>query len=899
MRISHNTCSWLICGLLVTTTSFAQAPDNKSEQAADPAHIEEVIVIGVQSVERAIEDLKQSYVGTTDSLNFEALQLFPADSIGGQFDRIAGAVAIVDPTSSQPRFISLRGFGPQYNSIDFDGIDILNSSSNTRGTRLDLFPSSLVHEINVFKVVTADMDGNSIGGHASVRTIRAFDGGPQPFVNVKVQHGIYEFDDEPDSQDDSYRYDGVGKFTFGDESQFGIVMGFDLQRHEYGQHSQRFNEGYRLVEGVDQPERDSAFNAITFQTDIERQNAFAKFEVQSSDRLYGFAALHYFDMDEVESRNRTGHFVDPIEAVDVAPGSVTYRDSQGIVSFVDRERNRETLLGSLGFDFLVDDDTSLSVRASYSRVDLDSSFEQSRSFVSREGRNTARDDITVNFDIDSIDVILPDPTVFTDPTLFVQEGDSGGTFNQFDVLDDKLSSFRIDYSDNFYPQSTGWGFKTGLGARRIDREFDRTVFRYRASAADQASYTLAVNNPLLGGTVSTLEPIYIDRDAYWDFVIANNVNAGDGNTGDDFQPIIFNKEADYTLVEDVYSAYGSLTYGGDDFRFVLGLRGEYTDIKNLGFLVEEDPLNLVTTVEADDNRYDYLDWLPSLHFVYSPATNITLRTSYAKTLGRGDFQDFARRGSTEAVTEDNGDILERVVGDPDLEAREADNLDFGIEYYFQETGGFASASVFYKRISNEHYRAVVPTFNVAANRAQEVAFVRDDSEAKVTGIEINFVMNSFEFAPWPWNLFGVHANYTYTDGEWLIPEAVGVDATGNNPVFDGTLRTIDGLRSQPDQLARLSLRYRWRDLGITVTGAYRGEYFRSEGATPAEDVYVDDLTRVTFASFYRVTDELSVHFDVRNLNKPAWTEISGANRDLVLRTIEPEPSYWFGLKYRM
>ena len=863
-------------------TADAEADDR--EPATSDAVIEEVIVIGVKGVDRALSDIKRGSFATKDSLNFNVLEFFPDASISSAFNQIAGAVAVVDPSSGQPRFIALRGFGPQYNSIDFDGIAILNSSANTRGARLDLFPSSLVHELNVFKSITADMDANSTGGHASVRTLRAFDGGNRAFFRSKLQIGAYARDDEPDDSDLPYRFDAVGKFTFGRNKNFGAVFGIDAQRHGYAQDSQRFDDGYRLIGGIDVPERDAAYNAIVFQTDIERLSGFAKFEARISERLYGFASLHHFSQDEIESRNRTGHFVDFNEAIAISPGQVTYSDSQGLVSFVDRNRGLSTKLASLGLDYVLGEDGLLVLRASHSRVDLDTSFEQSRSFVSRAGAGTEADDLSIRFDRDSIGASLPDPLVFSDPAAFVQEGDVGGTFNQFNDLDDTLTAIRLDFANNTHPGSSGFGYKTGISMQRIDRDFDRAVFRYRVRSEDQEAYTLAVNDPALGDAVSTLDNIFIDRDAYWAFVKERNVNSGTG-TGDDFQPDIFNFEADYRLVEDRHAGYGMISYAMEDFRLIAGLRLERTGVDNDGFIAEESLSESTTTVTPDAVSYSYVDPLPSLHLIYSPNNAFTMRGSYYKTVGRPDFRDFAQRSSTEAVEEGGRGREEVFVGNPELEARKADNLDFSGEYYFRDYDGFVSAALFYKQIDNEHFRHVRNEFIDGVDTV--ISQVRDDSAAKVAGLELSFIMNSLDFLPPPFNLFGVHANYTYIKGEWRMPG------------INGATRVVDGLRSQPGHLARLMLRYRWNRLGLDWTVAYRGGYFTGTfGETPVDDVYVEDLARVTLSQFYSLTDQMSIHFVARNFNEPEYLEVSGSNRNLIRRVIRPEPSYWLGFQYR-
>ena len=131
-----------------------------------------------------------------------------------------------------------------------------------------------------------------------------------------------------------------------------------------------------------------------------------------------------------------------------------------------------------------------------------------------------------------------------------------------------MTAVRLDFAKNVHPDSSGFGYKAGVAARRIDRGFDRSVLRYRAGEAAQAHYTLARNNPSLN-RVNTLDNIFIDRRSYWEFEKANNINSGTA-AGDDFKPDVYNFEADYKLLEDVYAGYGMISIAKDDFRVIGG-----------------------------------------------------------------------------------------------------------------------------------------------------------------------------------------------------------------------------------------------------------------------------------------------------------------------------------------
>ena len=887
--ILQASCLFALCAgtsnltLAQQNDAAGEAQREEASATGEQRPVEEVIVIGVPNIERSLEEMKQDSLMVVDGLNFEAINLFPDDSIGGILDRVVGVSAINDPSSGQPRFISVRGFDARYNSLDFDGIPILNSSRNNRGARLDVFPTSLLHEINVYKTYTPDIDGNSIGGHVSARTLRAFDGGSRPYWNAKVQVGQYRREGEPDKGKTPYRFDMVGKGTFGAGNRFGAVVGLDLQQHEYTQDSQRVDGGYDLVttadgRTVDAPTRDILYNSALFQTHIQRVSGFSKLEVRSpSDTLYGFVSLHFFSQEEIESRNRTGHFVEPAEFLSLDKDQGLYSETQGIVNFIDRSRDRQTLLASGGFDYLVGRDDVLTVRASFSRVDLDGEWAQSKNFVSRAGKNTDLDNLGYRLSRNRLYVELPDPDLFSDPALFVQEG-TGSTYNQVDDTLDYLTNVRADYSRNMQPESSGFGFKAGAWWRRIDRDFEREVLRYRASDRDQAAYTLSLNNPGLEN-INTMDTIFVDRDAYWGFIAANNVNAGEA-----FMPSLDNFEGDYKLVEDVFAGYGMMTWAHEGFRVTGGVRVEHTDLTNDAFdvLVDESTGNV--NVAADNNGNSYTELLPSTHLHYAPGTDLKIRLSYSRSMARPDFEDFAQRTSVFTDTVGNTEII---IGEPDLGPRLADNYDLNGEYFFRDLDGYVSLGVFYKDMKNESFTQVMETVTDGLRTRTEL--VAGNSSARELGVEANFVMMSLPFLPPPFNGLGLLANYTYIDGEWDVTQA------------DGAERTIQGLRNQAKHLAKVTLRYRWRGiLGVDLAFAHRGGYFTGTfGDTAVDDIYVQRLSRVTLNSWYSLTDALSIHLSASNINSPEWVQTSGSTGDLILRRFQPGPSYWFGIKCRL
>ena len=240
---------------------------NSGLALAEETNIEEVLVTAQPTVVESVSTLKEYTTGILDAITNDQIERLPDHSFAEALDRVPGVASVA--YNSQTRWITLRGLDARYNSTDIDGNPIWSSSRNNRGTQLDVFPTSAAQQIQVYKAVTPEVDANSIGGHISIRTLRAFDGGPQPYFKVKGQYGHYENSGMPEDEEPTYKLAGTGKFTFGDSNQYGVVLGFDFQRHEYFNESGRVKNGYEDdPSGFEVPTPQIIYDASIYQTEI-------------------------------------------------------------------------------------------------------------------------------------------------------------------------------------------------------------------------------------------------------------------------------------------------------------------------------------------------------------------------------------------------------------------------------------------------------------------------------------------------------------------------------------------------------------------------------------------------------------------------------------------------------
>ncbi|MBA4761132.1 TonB-dependent receptor [Sphingomonas sp.] len=853
--------------MLLSSASAAAGQTGGSQTHSDDPAVEEVLITGLPEIVRSIGQTKSQSDGVLDTLTNAEIELTSDYTLAEAAARIPGVYGTA--FNGQPRFLSLRGFDARYNSTDLDGNPIWNSSENNRGTQLDLLPASAVNQIDVIKALTPDIDANSLGGHISVRTLRAFDGGRQTYVKGHAEYGWVD----QGIGKDNYRIDAVGKTTFGDGN-IGAVVGFDMQRRAAYQDSYDLRDGLQLLtvggQTYEIPAR-GTWRYARSRTDEQSRSVFGKLEVREADRLYAFLTLNYYEVDDAVEVDRRRAFVDTRPDRVRTPGQGTGTATRGSDGYqvADFTRDIDTLLLAGGADYRIGAATVVKARASWSRVRLLEDFYSSGDFEDVVNFGTSRTfDITGDFGI-----FDRNRNVGTVPSAYVY---GGATYEEDTALRDDLYSARIDLERNSYADSQGFGARAGLWWRRLDRDHDRVV--REASLNPGVSYTFATNRPDLA-SVDFFDPaIRIDRDQLRTFIGANGSARADD---------VLNRGADYRLQEDVVAGYAMGLYSTDRLRVIGGVRIERTDLRDNLFVVTDG------VVAPDSFEKDYTEILPSLHVSYVPVEPLKLRLAYTQTLARPDFEAFAFGSSIQ----NNGFDRTVVTGNRDIGPRLADNFDASIEYYLDRADAYFALGLFHKKIRNEHFAQTVITDNPADPSG--IGTIRTTSfssngRAQVNGIEASFVMKRLRFLPRPLDGLGLIANYTYLDGRWDVV------------LDDGTRRRIDGLRNQPQQIANITGLYEIGPVKLSVAYNWAGETFTGEfqsrpsvAAEPAlNDKWIAPYGTLDAKLAIRVVDPVELTFAARNLTDATYAVKTGLDRDLASEAAKVGRSFIVGTRIK-
>jgi TonB-dependent receptor len=840
----------------MTLSASTQTASAAGETAGEVASqvLEAVVITGKVSINSTPEEIKRLNVAIVDSMTAEQIGQLPDASLAEVMDRIVGVSSDLGFNSSQPRTVTMRGFDARYNSMQVDGNPIWNSSRNNRGTQLDVFPAAAVSEVNAFKTTTPDQDANSIGGHIELRTLRAFDGGTQPFTRASVSVGASEQDGVPDSNLLPVRVSAVTRKSFGTNQRIGVVFGGDyLREHFYDVYNT--NTGFSQIGGIDVV-NGSIFTGLG-DKDSTRQSLYGKLEFRTQDQLYAFVSLSYFRAINDEHYYRGGPFLTATTVTNASVGSGTFARATNENYLESYTLDRTTWLLGSGLDYRVGGNAVLKLRSSYTRYIHDEVLATGERF-----QTAAVTAGTYKLNDTDGGLALNSDAAISDPKNWNYRVARAAVVTNLPNTDD-VYTLRTDYNLNSYASARGLGFNTGLFWRRLDRRFDNTGESYLLPAG--TVLTLAqVLNPKAPQVLDGVNPAIIAPDAYWNLLKTKGTRTAN--------PAL---SSDYHLVEDVYAAHAAFTYARENWRLMAGARVEETRLTN-------STGNVVNSVNTPVTReLTYRNTLPNVQASYDLTPRLRLRAAFTKTLARPDFNQFAM-GQTETRDANGFPVITGT--NPDLPPRLASGYDLSAEYNFKD--GYASVGLFHKDLDNESFNQTTRDTNPAGNVIFTRTIPLGSGSGTLRGFEASWVKRRFSELPAPFNGLGLEANFTRLDGEW-------------NVVFaNGTRRTVDGLRNQPRWLGsiipsytigRFELRAPWRLRGKTFTGTF--------GTTAAGDVYVRTYARLDLQATYKLNRTWKLFAECRNANETFWTQETGLNGSTTA-AVNPGRSFWLGVKYQ-
>ena len=830
-------------GFTVSALAIAIASERLSAaDAAATGATEHVEVVGqAASIDQALKEQRNSD-NIESVVHADGVAQLPDANVAEAVQRLPGIS--VERDQGEGRFVSVRGLGPDLNSVTINGTLVPSPESARRAVALDVLPSELVQSLSVIKTLTPDMDANSLGGTVDVQSLSAFD------HKGLFYTGTSEAGYNQNTHQTSPKFSGAisDRFSLGDGiDNFGVAAALSWNKRDFGSDNVEtggawdFNDGARL----------NSFEQRVYDISRERTGGGLNFDYKPDDATQLYLRTLYSRFKDSETRNSTSlEFDKPQAAGELGKAKAKRKlkqreETQEIQSYVfggERMLGLWTLSGQAGYSTSSEDSPGHIAGATFKG---NSSFPNSGFYDTEKPRPI-------------IGAGFYDPSNFTLDKVDWEEQDTRDT----------EKNLRLDLARDYDVEGYASQVKFGGKVSRRNKDNDLNAWVYKDF--DDAGFNDAQLNmsPFDKGNVHYQLGQFgpgISGGAIKDLI--GGLNPGDYYDEQE------SRANDFKMREDINAAYVMNTVDIDDWRFIAGMRYEGTEFEAKGTGVRDGAF------EAQDTQRDYHHWLPGLHARYQLDKNTQLRAAWTNAVVRPTFGQLAPG----FVIDDD----EASFGNPNLKPLESSNFDLGIEHYMGQAGT-VSAFLFYKDIKNFVYNNDLAGSGEWVDFTEAHTYANGDS-AKLYGLELAY-SQKFDWLPAPWNGLLLGANTTFSRSSASIE---GFDqATGRN-----RKRDID-LPNQSDTVGNLMLGWEDDTLSLRLSANYKSQYlYELAGISDkAHDLHVDAQTFVDFSARYSLTKNLQVSFEAQNLTDQPYFVYSG-HRRYNNQYEEYGPTYSLGLTF--
>ncbi len=909
-----------------------QSVANDEDDDANPP-VEEIVIYGTRLILNNYIDTKRNSTDIVDSLGEDELATLPAINAAEVISSLSGVATftdgfgaeagergggVVQPTTLEARFASLRGIRGDLNLTQLDGMNLAIPNQSGRTNFLDWFPVNLAKRIEVRKTFNAEQDGNAIGGIVNIVTRSGFDY-DAPFTNIGASLSRDELRDGQQPYDQPFNFQAT--YAAPISERFAIAATANYNRrdfffpHRNNEARRYFNdEGAGVSIGFNHPVGQNLGNGVAVpianrlnssSTETDRYGGAFRLDFRPVDQtdIWLNSTISILDQNVFGTENDMrqplfcfSFFGCSLSAVEQTGGAtgvgvIDIKAAESIFSDSLSSEN-DSKLGSViaGLDHRFDDDWTLELRfaaskASQEQFDLGFFFAVPAEDAAMTWRYDFSDPASPIINVDEPDRIF-------NPSLYrlLRANELG-----LDLSEDNRD-MKLNFAYNADDDDSGLGFKWGVRRKNVDREFSEYRLQFNASASGQQRFGLdQVLSPVSGQDLDIPHPgnlrtLLQDTDAAL-ALIGPNLQNSELFT----RHVLSDAINDYRIEEKTAAAFFYARYVTDRLTANAGLRYESTEhiahgvvLDSIAGTIADGTAGGKFRPKATSGKMDY--WLPSLQLVYELRENLIFRVAYSESLGRPGYNSLAPQGDT-FFTNINLESPETVartivnatgsrrIANPDLKPRQSDNYDMSLEWYLDDGSGLISVGFFKKDIHDEIFTATstgtetinVPTVAEPVPVLITTETVRNTNEASLNGVEMNFV-RSLEFLPLPvLRNAGVNVNATFIDGDFK--DLARIPIGGDSPVSPGFLP------GQPERLYNVTFYYSTAEWDVNVGLNHVGKmntYFNSaESFGAGQDVFNEERSTINAGLSYRMNDNLQIFFEANNITGEEVVRFSG------------------------
>jgi TonB-dependent receptor len=769
----------------------------------------------------------------------EVIKSLPNANVADAIGRLPSVS--LERDEGEGKYIQVRGLESRYTSVSINGVRVPSAEAGVRQIKLDGFPSDLLGTIELHKTVSADLEGDAIGGAVNLLTKNAPDGG---MSSIGYEGGY--------NSQSGGRYNTQMEGTFAQRYQgnaLGVVFGATYDRN-----GRSINDVEPTPAFVDVP----GGRAIVF-------NAMDQRDYRYDRKRYGAAGGLDYRLDDNSSIYLKGfyskfkNFGDRwVTSIDVSGANFltpTTTDANG--GYSGGVTNRRPIEETYSFTAGGKHDLGSAI--------LDYSLSYSHASQDHVNALGAKYDGPQNvaFNVDSSNGNYPKFTPigavnFQDPsqwsvTKFSITNEASGT---------RSTSFEIN---SLFPYEGGL-LKVGLKYRDEDKNSLSNDHSYKAAKGGPA-FTL--NQGLASFSDSSFYGGHYQMGPFGSlYAIQNFFNANpsafNGNPGDDH---LGNDPNDWDAKEKVTAVYVKNTSQLASSQLEYGVRFERTSTSFTANKVTTDVNGDYFSTQPVAGSKDYSNVLPSASWRYEFDKDNILRAIVGLAIARPNYGQLVPSLTATDITIPNKQV---VAGNPDLKPTKGINYDVIFERYLPSVGVF-SAGVFYKDLKDPIYDGSESLVVGGIYNGYKLTQPINGPKADLYGFEVAWKQH-LGFLPGVWAGLGIDTNYTHTTSKATFDPTTGRSGTA-------TLQ-----RTAPN-LANFGITYDWAGFSFRIAASYNSSmifnYAYKDGAEgglngPNGDVYIYAHTQVDAQASYTFKNGLKVILSGLNLNNEVFGFYAGS-----------------------
>lgn len=647
-------------------------------QSAETSNIEEEIVVtGVRNAELNARESERNKSIFSSVIAQDDAGNFADQNIAESLQRLPGIT--LQKSEGEGKFVTVRGLGPGFVSVNMNGNELASSSSDTRAFALDSVSADMLSSIEVFKSLTPDMDLNSIGGTVNVKTVNAFDRKKDSLrFSAQVSEQKYSGDTSPKAS-------LQGTNLFADNT---IGLGYSLSYEKRGtdvyevRHHATQDPSYfqKYIGGMDEPDGPMLLTPWQFENreeQAERTRVGGSIDLgwRPNENNEFYLRYSYTSLKDLDTALREYYRFDTalteskeVAYIDVDTGTFGITDAELQQQFFIQKGKASTEAFDLGGKNIFNDTWTLDYNYSHSIGEYSKPDGRRVQFriqdlpmLGRAGKDYLAAQIISPTELAALaDTDVSNLINTGGYFLMNKEGrkQSGMTFDNIFIEDsfreDVLDQFNVNLRKDFEDGALNY-IKTGFALKERDR--DRNKDRWSIVPGNYPN-ACEGNVECEGLRNTSLEPFETYTPNHPDFQYdmitrseAERLLSATARIAKYTDPNLTGQESrkeDYLLTEDTQAFYLMAEFQlSEKSSVIAGARYEKTDFSSDGYLaIRNDRFaefdnaansNLDIAIPLKDTNNSYSDVLPSVHYRYELNDETLVRASLWTSFTRPSF----------------------------------------------------------------------------------------------------------------------------------------------------------------------------------------------------------------------------------------------------------------------